>query len=223
MTVVRSIPMKSSICLALAVVLMGYALPMKGAQSAAETGVRLLQAQLPAGVTVPRADCEQLARAVGRATLAHRADAPAILSAALGEGTSAKRPCVCVTRIFRVAVAAAPTRASALLETATALYPDCADTFAAALNAADDKTVVDDKNGPAGTRAADAPSVTRNFGDAYANDPATADLSDRDLGGLGFGGGFGPGFPGSPGFIGSPASGGIALPAPGAVTPVVNG
>ena len=179
---------------------------------------------------VPQADCEQLARAVGRATLAHRADAPAILSAALGGGPSkTKRPCACVTRIFRVAVAAAPTRASALLETASALYPDCTDALAAALNTADDKnavddkTVADDKNGPAGARSADAPSMTRDFGDAYASDPATADLSDRDLGGLGFGGGFGPGFPGSPGFTGSPPSGGIALPSPVAETPVVNG
>ncbi len=225
MTVARFIPMKSSLCLALAIALAGSVLPVKGAQSAAETGARLLQAQLPAGTTVPQADCEQLARAVGRATLAHRVDAPAILSAVLGGETGkAKRPCACVTRIFRVAVAAAPTRASALLETASALYPDCADALAAALNAADDKNAVDAKDGPKEVRSADAPSMTRDFGDTYANDPATADLSDRDFGGLGFGGGFGPGFPGSPGFIGSPASGGIALPAPvGAVTPVVNG
>ena len=218
--------MKSSLCLALAVVLAGYALPVKAAQNATETGARLLQAQLPAGTAIPQTACEQLARAVGRATLAHRADAPAILSAALGGGTgNVKRPCACVTRIFRVAVAAAPTRASALLEAASALYPDCADALAAALNAADDKTVVDDKNGPAQARSADSsPAMVRDFGDDYANDPATADLSDRDLGGLGFGNGFGPGFPGSPGFTGSPPSGGIALPSPvGAETPVVNG
>ena len=217
--------MKPLLCLALAVAVAGFALPVKWAQSAAETGGQLLQAQLPAGTTVPQADCEQLAHAVGRATLTHRADAPAILSAALGGGTSkTKRPCACVTRIFRVAVAAAPTRASALLETASALYPDCADALAAALDTADDKNVVDAKDGPKEVRPADnAPSMTRDFGDAYANDPTTADLSDRDFGALGFGGGFGPGFPGSPGFIGSPASGGIALPVPSPETPVVNG
>ena len=48
------------------------------------------------------------------------------------------------------------------------------------------------------------------------------DLTDRDISGLGFGGGFGPDFPGAPGFTGSPPSGGIALP-PVAVTSVVNG
>ena len=179
-----------------------------------ETGVRLLSAQLPSGKTIAQTDCEQLCRVVGRVTLTHRADAVAILSAALTGGVKkdashapAKRSCECVTRLFRVAVHAAPTQSSALLDAASALCPECADELAAALRQGDDKNVVDDKNGPAHAAAADP--ATNNPTGLGNNDPAVdGDLSDRNYGGLGFG----PGFPGSPGFVGSSPSGAIALP-----------
>ena len=206
---------------------------LHAATASIETGVRLLQEQLPASARLSRTECEPLARAVGRATLAHRPEAAAILSAALTGGgkdprrASDKFSCGCVIRIFRVSIAAAPAQASALLETASALYPDCAEAFASTLNRSNDKDAIDFKDAPAGARssandpreATFDPSV-RSFGDL---DPGETDLSDRDNSGLGFGSGFGPGFPGAPGFIGSPASGGIALPLPVAVTSVVNG
>ena len=207
---------------ALWMVLVGVCTGWAAAPTATETGARLLQAQLPNGTSLEQLSCESLARAVGRATLAHRPEAAAILSAALTRRN--KVPCACVIRVFRVSLSAAPAQASTLLETASALYPDCAEALTAALDEANDKDVADDKNVVAASNASNAPHEAnfdpnvRGFGDE-----APDDLSDRDTSGLGFGGGFGPGFPGSPGFIGSPASGGLALPSPIAVTSVVNG
>lgn len=214
-----------------ALILIGAPVRARAATASADAGVRLLQAQLPAGTAIPQTTCDQLARAVGRATLTHRGDAPSILAAALAKDShrsEARRPCACVVRIFRNSLAAAPSQASALLETASSLYPECADDLAAALDRANDKNVVDDKNGPALRQVSNDkhsgdtfdPNV-RNLGeDGDPNDP---DLSGRDISGLGFGGGFGSGFPGSPGFIGSAPSGGVALPQPVQVTSVVNG
>ena len=215
-------------------VMAGSAIPPNATAASIETGVRLLQEQLPAGARISRTECEPLARAVGRATLTHRPEAAAILSAALTGGgkdprrASDKFSCGCVVRIFRVSIAAAPTQSSALLETASALYPDCAEEFTNTINRSNDKDAIDFKDAPAGahsTAANDPREATfdpnvRGFGDV---DPGDTDLTDRDVTGLGFGNGFGPGFPGAPGFIGSPASGGIALPPPVAVTSVVNG
>ena len=82
--------------------------------------MHLLQAELPARVTLLDADCEQLAAAVGKATLVHQPEAPAILRAALTRGLrklargEGKLPCACAQRIFSVSMAAAPTQASAL-------------------------------------------------------------------------------------------------------------
>ena len=89
---------------------------------------------MPANIRPSQVDCETLAHAVRHATLAHHRDAPAILSAALTGGADHQRPCACVERIFRASIAAAPDETSALLEMASALYPDCADTLGAALN-----------------------------------------------------------------------------------------
>lgn len=211
------------------------------AASPAENGARLLEVELPAKVTLLSADCEQLASAVGKATLAHQTQAPVILRAALTRGVrklargEGKLPCPCAKRIFSVSVAAAPTQASALLDLATELFPDCATELAAALkdydrvaydykDGVDDKNVVAARNVPA--RNATDPAGTT--GDPANAVPSPGDLSDRDLAGLGFsdasgfGTGFGTGFPGSPGFVGSPPSGGVALP-PAAVTSVING
>lgn len=219
----------------------------EAASTPAENGAHLLLAELPAKVTLLSADCEQLASAVGRATLAHQPDAPAILRVALTRGlrkfsrTEGRLPCPCAKRIFGVSVAAAPTQASALLDLATELYPDCATELAGVMRdydqvaydykdrVVDDKDVVDDKNGP----ARHAPGAAGASNPASADDPASAiqdrgDLTPRDLAGIGFGdsdgfsyGGLGAGFPGAPGFVGSPPSGGIALP-PTVVTAVVN-
>ena len=219
---------------------------------AAESGVRLLQAELPAKVSLLGADGEQLAAAVGKATLAHQPEAQAILRAALTRGIKPRRgetvvSCEEAKRVFSVSVAAAPTQASALLDLATEILPDCATELAAVMRdydrvAYDYKNVVDDKNGPVRDRSHDsndAGNPQRSADDpSSANDPASramhdpGDLSERDINGLGlndnsygFGTGFGsgsdPGFPGSPGFVGSTPSGGIALP-PTPVTAVVN-
>lgn len=224
----HSAPPIFSLRLVSALLLLGAPMQLRAATASLEAGARLLQAQLPTGTTIPQTACDPLARAVGRATLAHRAAATSILSAALAADPrrpEAKRPCTCVVRVFRVSIAAAPTQTSALFETVSALYPDCADELAAALDRANDKNVVDDKNGPAAAKR-DKPfdPNVRDFGAGDPNDPGVdGDLSDRDISGLGFGSGFGPGFPGSPGFTGSPPSGGLALPSPVAETSVVNG
>ncbi len=219
-----------------------------GAVSSTEKGMRLLQTELPARVTLLDADCEQLAAAVGKATLVHQPEAPAILRAALTRGlrklqrSEGKLPSACAQRIFSVSVAAAPTQASALLDLATELYPDAAAELAGALRdydrvsydykdrVIDNKNVVDDRSGSthAAPDASD-PSVSRQVStDPFASVQDPGDLSARDINGLGFsdsygfGAGFGPGFPGSPGFVGSTPDGGFALP-PAPVTAAVNG
>ncbi len=147
---------------------------------------------------------------------------------------------MCAKRIFSVSVAAAPTQASALLDLATELYPDCAAEFAGALRDYDRVSydykdhVIDDKNGPVReTSGSSDPDGIRQVSNDLSNDPANltqdpSDLSARDINGLGFsdsygfGSGFGPGFSGAPGFVGSVPDGGLALP-PTSVTSVVNG
>ena len=227
--------------------------PVVGAvSSSSENGARLLRAELPKDVTLLAADCEQLAAAVGKATLAHQPDAPVILRVALTRGIrqlrreEGKLPCACAKRLLSVSVAAAPTQASALLDEATELYPNCAGELASVLRDYDrvsydykdrvnDKNVVDDKNGPArGYAGSSDPNAPQR---GAADDPAATiqdpgDLTDRDIRGLGllgdgtgyngFGSGFGASFPGSPGFIGSTPDGTLALP-PTPVTAAVNG
>lgn len=235
------LPLPPSRCLAtslLIICLLGLQMAYGTSPSATDKGVRLLQAELPAKTTLLKADCEQLAAAVGKATLAHQPDALAILRVALTRGIQnggGKLPCACATRIFSVSVAAAPAQTSVLLDLATDLYPTCASELASALHDHDrvafdyKDRVVDDKNGPARDAANSSdPSGVRQTG----SDPTTVadpgDLSDRDFAGLGygdnygFGTGLGPGFPGSPGFFGSSPSGGLALP-PVQVTSVING
>lgn len=214
--------------------------------SSAENGLRLLQAELPREVPLGRANCEQLAAAVGKATLAHPPDAPTILRAALTRGSRKSRraddklPCACARRILSVSVAAAPTQASELLDMATELYPTCATELAGALRDYDRMSydykdrVIDDKNGPArDPQDLSEPDGVRQISNRLTGDPANpsldpGDLSAHDISGLGFsdafgfGSGFGPGFSGSPGFIGSVPDGGLALP-PTSVTSVVNG
>ncbi len=210
--------------------------------------MRLLRAELPAKVTLLDADCEQLTAAVGRATLTHQPEAATILRVALTRGIrklprgeSNLLPCACAKRLLSVSVAAAPTQASALLDLATELYPDCAADLAEALRdydrvsydykdrVLDGKDVVDDKNGPARpTSGTSDPLAARQSGlDPFGSAQDPGDLSARDINGLGysdsfgFGTGFGPGFPGSPGFTGSAPDGGIAFP-PAPVTATVN-
>ena len=199
-------------------------------------GARLLRAQLPANVSAAMADCEQLSRAVVRAIYTDRTHAPDILAAALGDGLDRRQPlrrsCKCVVHIFRNAVIVAPHQASGLLETAAALYPECADELSAALDAVGDKNPVADAKDGGKSAAFDPGRAHGNDGSNTApgttGDPSRfasnpGDLGDRDLTGLGFGSGFegSPGFPGSPGFVGSTAGGGFALP-PAVTAPVTS-
>ena len=210
-----------------------------GASATGQTGAQLLQAQLPNGTAVAQADCEQLTRAVNLATRAHRTDAPAILTAAISRPSKKDRrhpeatlPCACVTRLLRASMTAAPEKASSLLELASSLYPDCADSLQAAVAVFDDKNVVDDKNGPAARSARDGARdgsaangpANGNFADGSRPDSNAPEGFDPGAEANGFGVGFGPGFPGSPGFTGSPPSGAISLPpASNPVTNVQNG
>ncbi len=139
-------------------------------------GARLLQAQLPAGSLLRQTGCEGLVRAVRLATLSHHREASVILSAALAAdektpGTG-QRACGCVTQLFRAAVNAAPDHASALLETAEAACPECADDLARMLGRMEDKNVVADPKDYAADRR------------AASGDPR--DLSDRNYNGMGF-------------------------------------
>lgn len=204
-------------------------LRVQAAPASGPSGAQLLQAQLPNGTPLPQADCEQLIRAVSLATRAHRADAPAILNAALTRGArkDARRvepnlPCACVSRMLHVAISAAPDKAATLLEVASSLYPDCADSLEAAVQVYEHKNVVDGKNGPAAGQAPAGARTASNDPGANADNASlnqnSPDLFDPALETSGFGVGFGPGFPGSPGFTGSSPSGAIALP-PG-LTPV---
>ncbi len=195
-------------------------------------GLRLLQAQLPAGTTPALTDCEHLASAVVRATYTDRSHAPDILAAALSAGLDqsdpkhrvGRRPCACVVRIFRNVLIVAPDMASTLLETASAVYPECADALTETVDRMGDKNPLDGKDRGPGAGQRTPPATNTGVG----NDPGTGaadpgmdgDLGSRDLAGLGFS----PGFPGTPGFVGSSASGGTALPPPTAppVTSVVN-
>lgn len=185
---------RCTVVLFLFVVTALWSSPAQAAMDGKEAAARLLRAELPTGMSIQKADGEQLARAVGRATLAHRTDAPAILSAALTNGSTAdvlkkeeKRACGDVTRIVRASIKAAPAQASAVLDVALALYPDCADSLsgllAEARNALSDEPVAGINNVSSGA----------------------------DTTASGFGTGFGPGFAGAPGFFGRTPSGGAAL------------
>jgi hypothetical protein len=146
-------------------------LSVRAAENEQKTGARLLQAQLPAGLPARQADCEHLIRAVRAATLAHHESAAAILSAALAGGDESQarraehgqRACPCVVRLFRAAVNAAPDHARALLETAAAQCPDCADELTEALQRLSDKNVIDVP-----------PSGASSRGSRGGNDPGTS-------------------------------------------------
>ncbi len=234
-----------SLCLAAAAASV-FALPVRSSAVSAPAnpnGTQLLQAELPANTPVTQATCEQLSRAVTLAAQAHRSDAAAILTAALTRGTrkgaavpETKLPCTWVNALLHAAVVAVPGKASSLMELASSLYPDCAESLQKSVeafddkNVVDDKTVVDDKNGPAAARPAATNPAAANNGNAGTAGPSDLNVFDpetRDLnyaGGFGNFGGFGPGFPGAPGFVGSPPGGGVSLPTPTApsVTPVAN-
>ena len=233
--------------------LVGLPTMVPAAVSPNENGARWLQAELPAKVTLLAADCEQLASAVGRATLVHQPEAPAILRVALTRGMKQLRrgeggivPCGCAKRILSISVAAAPAQASALLDLATELYPTCATDFAEVMrdydrvsydykDRANDKNVVDGKDADAPARGTTAAPSDPSHAQPPVDDPGTVtqdrgDLTASDISAMGFGdvNGFGNGFsnsfPGSPTFVGSPPDGGLALPvSPTPVTAAVNG
>ena len=209
--------------------LLGTTVPASASTASNDVAtLRIIQAQLPGNISLVQADGETLGRAVSRAILGHRAEAPAILSAALrgsarGKGIKNKeavnRSCNFVVQVFKGALLAAPEQASVLTETAAALYPDCADELTAVVLPAQDHRVTaydykdrsdykdrtdykdrsDYKDATNYKDRTDAPVAGINNLGALGDDP-------------GFGVGFGPGFPGAPGFVGSAPSGGFALP-----------
>ena len=130
--------------------LLACSLPVaNAARPSNDAGLRLLQAQLPTGASLRRLDCDHLARTVRAATLTHRKDAVTILSAALtldewdARGKVENRlSCPCVSQLFQAVVNAAPDRAVTLLETAQALYPECADVLTETLHRLEDENVV---------------------------------------------------------------------------------
>ena len=229
----------------LLVCLVGLAVPVWASTDLdTAAAVQLVQAQLPKGISLFQADGETLGRAVSRAILGHRAQAPTILSAALTDGGDAKgtknkdarqRSCDFVVRVVKAALFAAPEQASALTDTAAALYPNCADELTALLRSQDQRVSAYDYKDRADYKDRSDYKDRTDFKDAAdykdrAGAPV-AGISDlgAGLGDPGFGVGFGPGFPGAPGFVGSAPTGGfalppVALPTPGSapVTAVVN-
>ena len=151
---------------------------IRAAISDREDGAQLLQAALPAGLLIRQADCDHVVRAVRAATLAHHQAAESILSAALATGdgvdrraSGAKWTCPCVVRLFRAAANSAPDHAGALLETAAALYPDCADGLTEAWHRLNDKNVVVDAPQLGSTDPKDA---RRDYGTGNASGAGTA-------------------------------------------------
>ena len=195
-------PMVSAWLLAAGLVL---PLAVRAAIRDRDDGARLLQAALPTGLLIRQADCDHVVGAVRAATLAHHQAAEAILSAALAAGdgvdrraAGAKWTCPCVVRLFRAAANSAPDHAGALLETAEALYPDCADGLTEAWHRLDDKNVVvdasqvgpvDPKDAP-GVSGAGTPGSSGTAGNPDGSggpgdaDSPTSGLSQRDLQGL---------------------------------------
>lgn len=151
-----------------------------------------LSAELPAGVTLAKASCDQTAGAIKEAV----AKDTGMASSILASGIMARTPkqghgelsCECLMKLTRAAVASDVQQASMLVDLATSMRPDCADSLNSLL---------------AGGNGTNTPGLF-NTADDYA-----------------FGIGFGPGFPGSPGFVGSPPSGAVALPA-ASPTPVTS-
>ena len=237
------LPRSSTPVLWLCLFLLAGGLPAANAARASrEAGLRLLQAQLPTGGSLRRLDCDHLTKAVHAASLAHRKDAVAILSAALTlDEWDARRKveerlsCVCVSQIFQAAVSAAPEVAATLLQTSEALYPECANALTAALQGlviSNQVAVVSRDAGSGNPSLAAAPSgaTTGDAGtsssDGTGNPLTSPDGTSTATGpsnspdGPGsFGLGLGTGFPGSPGFSGSTGgSGGVTLPSPVGVT-----
>ena len=179
-----------------AAVLLTAVASSSAAESAAAARSQLAS-ELPAGVSLAKANIDQTAGAVRGAVAKDMANATEILRVAImskepkqGRG---KLSCADVTKLTRAAIASDSAAASQLVDTASSLHPECADDLSSLLSTA--------ANNGASTAGVFGPSEE-----------------------YGFGIGFGPGFPGSPGFVGSPPSGAFALPpAPNPVTSVTNG
>jgi hypothetical protein len=148
--------------------------------------LKLLDSDLPAGVTVKRASIDQLSDALYTATSQHPDLAMKLLEVAILAKTPPPHdghlPCPDLITMLRKTVGAAPDQARQLLELAISLDPDCTD---ALNNILADPTLI-------GLPA-------NSFGNGLG-------------GNSGFGAGLGSSFPGSPGFTGSPPGGATALP-----------
>ena len=174
--------------------------PMTHAASDSAAARNKLSAELPAGVSLATASVDQTAGAV-RASVAKD---PEMSGSILTSAILAKTPkqgrgqlsCPSLTKLTRAAIASDMKQASMLVEQASSMRPDCADSLNNLLVAG------------ANTRAT-------------TDVPGLFDVAED----FAFGAGFGPGFPGAPGFVGSPPSGSVALPAasPTPVTSAMNG
>ncbi len=181
----RKIQLRRGLPWVLAAVL---AVVLTGANSAfaasMASSTKLLSSQLPAGVTLAKANVAQTSQALSSAVsqrpdLATSLTEVAVLARTPKQGQG-QLSCENLTKIVGAAVSAAPAQSNEVVEMALSLHPECADSLKALLS-----------------------NPNPNQPDGF-NTP-------NDLYG-GFGVGFGPGFPGSPGFTGSPPSGAIALP-----------
>ena len=155
-----------------------------------------ISSELPAGVSLARASVDQTAAAVRSAVSKDPGMGESILTTAIMAKTpkqgQGQLSCENLTKLTRAAVASDMKQASMLVERASSMRPDCADSL--------NNLLVAGANNQTNT---DVPGLF-DTADDYA-----------------FGSGFGPGFPGSPGFVGSPPSGSVALPAP-SPTPVTS-
>ncbi len=163
--------------------------------AAAPLSVKLLNAQLPAGVTLAKASVADTANALSAAAAKRPDLAESLTQTAIVAKTPKKGQgqlsCSSLDKLVSAGIGAAPAQSNEIVQMALAMHPECADSLNALLNGPSNNNTTEIYNSP------------------------------QDLYG-GFGVGFGPGFPGSPGFTGSPPSGAIALP-PSVVTAVLNG
>ncbi len=196
----KTIPVSRGLTWAFAALLAVATTPTSHAASESAAARSTLSSELPAGVTLARASVDQTAAAVRSSVAKDPGMGVSILTTAIMAKTpkqgQGELSCENLAKLTRAAVASDMQQASILVERASSMRPDCADSLNNLLYA--------------GANDHGTTGVPGLF--------ATADD-------FAFGVGFGPGFPGSPGFVGSPPSGSVALPAPSAtpVTSTTNG
>ncbi len=98
-----------------------------------------IASQLPNGVTLRKANCDQTAAAIKQAVARDTEMASSILKAGIlvrtpkqGQG---ELPCECLTKLTRAAIASDTKDANMLVELASSMRPDCADDLTSLLGA----------------------------------------------------------------------------------------